>query len=219
MQSFMDGLLALAKEHEVELAGGDLSESPRGSGVMADIVCVGTVRAGRALLRSGARAGDGVYVTGALGGAAVFVRDARARRAAKSADSDPHLWPKPRVSVGLWLAKRGFVTACMDVSDGISVDLGHLCAESGVGAVVEGALIPVHPLASARKDGLKLALHGGEDYELLFTARAGAKVPKRIAGVAVMKIGTMVRGRGVKLVGEDGRVKTLKPGGWEHFAK
>jgi len=171
--------------------------------------------------------GDEIYVTGALGGAAVYirealargVRDARARRATKAAKNDPHLWPQPRLNVGLWMAKCGFVTACIDVSDGVSVDLGHLCVESGVGAVVESAWIPVHSLASARKDRLKLALHGGEDYELLFTARAGAKVPKRIAGVQVTRIGTIVRGRGVKMVGENGKMRSLKPGGWEHFAK
>jgi thiamine-monophosphate kinase len=219
IQGFLDGLLALAKDAGVELAGGDLSESPRGAGVMADIVCVGKVKTGKALLRSGARAGDAIYVTGALGGAAVFVRDERARTTAKHRENDPHLWPKPRLGVGVLLVKRGLATGCIDVSDGVSVDLAHLCEESGCGAVVESARIPVHPLASARKDGLELALHGGEDYELLFTARAGTKVPRSIGGVKVTRIGRMVRGKGVKIVGEDGRVRPLKAGGWEHFSR
>jgi len=208
---FLEGLLALAKSAGVTLAGGDTAEFA--GGVVADIVLTGSAPAGMALRRSGARPGDSLYVTGALGGASVFLLDASRRRQTRR--DDPHLFPQPRIAVGK--ALRRIATACIDVSDGLSTDLSHLCAESRCGALIEASAVPVHALAASLKDAMQLALHGGEDYELLFTARASTKVPKMIAGVKITKIGTIVAGRSVKLVDGNGKKTTLKAEGWEHF--
>ena len=103
----------------------------------------------------------------------------------------------------------------MDLSDGLSTDLAHLCRESGVGAEIEAAALPVHPLAAG---SLELALHGGEDYELLFAAPAKVRMPRSLAGVRLTRIGRLVQGSEVSLVDADGGRRALKPGGWEHFS-
>ena len=202
LDGFMEGLGALAERFGVELAGGDTSEAP-GEEILADVMVVGAVRRGKALLRSGAKVGDGIYVTGALGGSAAELEEMRLGIARR--ERGPQSFPEPRVEVGLALARRGFAASCMDLSDGLSTDLRHLCEASGVGAELEAAAIPVAADAT-----LEQALHGGEDYELLFTTRG--KVPKRIAGIGVMRIGTVVQAGGVRLDGVE-----LRIGGWEHF--
>lgn len=208
---FLAGLLELARSTGVVLAGGDTAEF--GAGVVADIVLTGSAPAGTALRRSGAKAGDVLYVTGALGGASAELSLlSKKPRAFAKAVSGPHLFPVPRLAVGAALRKRRIAAACIDVSDGLSTDLAHLCAESKCGALVEEGALPVHAAAS-----LEQALHGGEDYELLFTARAGTRVPKTIAGVAVTKIGVMTAGRAVKIVDARGKKIVLKAEGWEHF--
>ena len=215
---FYDGLLALATEHKTALAGGDLAESPV---ALADIVLVGAAPRGRALLRSGARAGDAIYATGTLGGSAAGLRGlpklsaARRRRLTGRDKCDAalaaHLFPQPRLAPGMWLQRRRAATAAIDISDGLSTDLMHLCEESGLGAEVDARALPIAPGAS-----IEDALHGGEDYELLFTAAANAVVPEKIAGVPVTRIGRMVRRLGIVLVAEDGR-RPLEARGWEHF--
>jgi thiamine-monophosphate kinase len=218
---FYDGLLALAEACETPLAGGDLAESPL---ALADIVLVGAVRQGQALLRSGARAGEALYVTGRLGGATLglelLAAAAGKPRRQKPPDAEsalgPHLYPQPRLEQGQTLARRRLATAAMDLSDGLSLDLARLCAESGVAAEVEAELVPCFPGAT-----LEQALHGGEDYELLFTARAGARVPRAIAGVPLTRIGQMVKprkGRPTVTLVKEGRREALAAGGWEHFA-
>lgn len=226
VQRFLDGLLALAEAHNTPLAGGDLAES---SVAMADIVLVGAVPRGRALLRSGARAGHMLYVTGALGGAtAGLARLAKLAGAHPGspnppripeklkAELAPHLYPQPRLAQGLWLQRRSLASAALDVSDGLSTDLAHLCQESGVAAEVEAALLPIHPAAT-----LAQALHGGEDYELLFTAPAAARLPRSIAGVPVTRIGRIVKARAgrpaIMLLTQQGP-QPLRPHGWEHFS-
>ena len=195
---FLAGFRDLGGRHGVELAGGDTAESP--DGVVADVVVVGAVKRGRALLRSGARVGDGVYVTGRLGGSAVELeRMARGEQNGRGRQT----FPEPRVGVGLALARRGGVSACMDLSDGISSDLHRLCEASGVGVELTG--VPVDHGATEAQ-----ALHGGEDYELLFTALG--RMPKKLAGVDVTRVGTVVSGSGVKFRGEQ-----LAAAGWEHF--
>ena len=226
VQRFLDGLLALAELHKTPLAGGDLAESPL---AVADIILVGAVPRSRAMLRSGARPGDLLYVTGALGGSAVgLIRLAELAEAQPSRTSPPripkkleallapHLYPQPRIAQGLWLQRRGLASAALDVSDGLSTDLTHLCKESGVSAEVEAAQLPLHPAAT-----LTQALHGGEDYELLFTASATARVPRSIAGVKITRIGRIVKPRAgqptVTLLTQQGR-QPLAPHGWEHFS-
>lgn len=224
VERLLDGFLALARRYRVTLAGGDTAQSP--GPIAADIVAVGQVPRGKALLRSGARAGDLIYVTGALGGAAAELRELEAHpkklaRVREAAAGHPHLFPEPRLAVGRRL--RGVASAMIDVSDGLSTDLTHLCRESGLTAVVEEAALPVHALAAGYEDGLELALHGGEDYELLFTAAPRARVPRQIAGVAVHRIGeTRVGGRSKPLIllqASDGRDWAINPSGWEHFQR
>jgi thiamine-monophosphate kinase len=208
VDGFLDGLLALAERAEIRLAGGDTSEAPEDK-VLADIVCVGAVRRGKALLRSKARAGDGLYCTGSLGGSAVEL----ARRAAGFREErGPQTFPEPRLAVGQALLRRGIAASCMDVSDGLATDLRHVCVASGVDAEIDSAKLPLGVGAAVAQ-----ALTGGEDYELLFTARAAARVPKSIAGVKVTRIGTMVALRGaVAEVRADG--ETLGVSGWEHLS-
>lgn len=209
---FLNGLLGLARQQHVTLAGGDTSDSPRA--VVCDIVLVGQVPRGRAILRSGARPGDALYVTGELGGAAMVLdqlRRSRFRGSPYSKAVAPHFFPSPRVEVGRVLGQRRLATAMIDVSDGLSTDLEHLCRESGVGAVVVAESVPRRDV----RRGLDFALHGGDDYELLFTARR--QVPNRIAGVPVTCIGRIVSGRKLWLEEAQGRRKRLKPRGWEHF--
>jgi thiamine-monophosphate kinase len=225
VQRFLDGLLALAELHKTPLAGGDLAESPL---AVADIVLVGAVPRGRAMLRSGARPGDLLYVTGALGGAAAgLARLAELAGAQPSRTSPPripkklesmlapHLYPQPRIAQGLWLQRHDLASAALDVSDGLSTDLAHLCKESGVSAEVEAALLPLHPAAT-----LAQALHGGEDYEVLFTAPVTARVPRSIAGVKITRIGRIAKSRtgqpAITLLTQQGR-QPLAPHGWEHF--
>ena len=221
---FYDGLLKLAQAHNTTLAGGDLSEAPI---PLADIVLVGAVPAGKALLRSRARPGHALYVTGTLGGSSAGLsrlkemaesdgQDASQQGAGSSSPVALHLYPQPRIAQGLWLRKRGMATAAIDLSDGLSTDLMHICEESGVTAEIEADLLPIHPGAT-----LDQALHGGEDYELLFTAPESARVPRAIAGVPVTRIGRILPRTGkraaITLKTAQGS-KPLKPLGWQHFA-
>ena len=274
VERFFAGLRALADRHAVPLAGGDTAESPSDL-VLADIVLIGSAPAGRALRRSGAHAGDALYVTGELGGAAAELAEMDRRAATNPAHpykdlgapsiprslrngwestslssgrinqpnlrpprmpapnhltAHPQMFPQPRLAVGLALLRRRLATACIDLSDGLSTDLAHLCRESGVGAEVSSAALPIHPLAqqthaaqagragAAPTRALDLALHGGEDYELLFAAPPTARVPRSLAGVRITRIGSLVRGSSISLLDSAGRRTPLKPGGWEHFS-
>ncbi|MGI8771693.1 MAG: thiamine-phosphate kinase [Acidobacteriaceae bacterium] len=225
---FYDGLLALAERYHVPLAGGDLAQSPGSPGpaarALADIVVIGAVPRGRALLRSGARAGDDIYVTGSLGGAAAELRELertprRFRNVTHADARHPHLFPEPRLEAGRALVRRRLATAAIDISDGLSVDLAHLCEESGVRAEIEGEALPRSPAAF-----LADALHGGDDYELLFTARPTTRVPAQIGGpiggVAVSRIGRMLpkhRGKPMVALSEGGVLRALPAAGWQHF--
>jgi thiamine-monophosphate kinase len=217
---FFAGLRGLAGQFSVPLAGGDTAESPDGL-VLADIVLVGSAPAGRALRRSGASAGDLLYVTGALGGAAAELEALKlgAKKRQPGSDAHPQLYPQPRVAVGQALLRRRLATAAIDLSDGPSTDLGHLCRESRVGARIEAAALPIHPLALRASHPLQLALNGGEDYELLFAAPPSVRMPRSIAGVPITRIGRLTRGSAITLIDPAGRERPLKPGGWEHFAQ
>jgi thiamine-monophosphate kinase len=229
VESFFTGLRALGKAHDVPLAGGDTAESPTGL-VLADIVLIGSAPTGRALRRSGGRAGDVLYVTGALGGSAAELVDLQHRkpdhRPAPSTPgkpgTHPQMYPQPRVEIGQALLRRHLATAAIDLSDGLSTDLAHLCHESGVGAEIFEDTLPIHPLTTksprGRDDAIRLALHGGEDYELLFAAPASIKMPSTLAGVPITRIGRLVRGKSVSVLDASGRRRPLKPGGWEHFS-
>jgi thiamine-monophosphate kinase len=128
----------------------------------------------------------------------------------------PHLYPKPRVAQGLWLARNAMATAAIDLSDGLSTDLAHLCAESGVGAELDAAALPIAPNANAAQ-----VLHGGEDYELLFTAPPAARVPSSIEGVPVTRVGRITASKRsispITLITPKGAI-SLTPQGWQHFS-
>jgi len=209
---FLAGLLEAAEEFRVPLAGGDTAQSA--GGIQADIVVVGSAPKGTAVLRSGARPGDSIYVTGELGGSAAAIARMREGKV-RPADYERHFHPVARVTVGRWLRRRGLASAMIDVSDGLSTDLEHICEESGVGAEIEIAAIPRARVGRpAQQVGFDLALHGGEDYELLFTS--ARKIPATVAGVQVTRIGRITRRRGMVRV-EDGRRQGLSAHGWEHF--
>jgi thiamine-monophosphate kinase len=223
VERFLDGLFALASVHDVPLAGGDLAESPL---AVADIVLTGAVPQGKALMRSKARPGDSIYVTGTLGGSAAgLAKLAESAVAAPSQTApcgqrnpllDKHLWPQPRIRQGLFLRRRRLAEAAIDLSDGLSTDLAHLCEESDVAAAISQDSLPLSPGAS-----LEQALHGGEDYELLFTARPATRIPRTIAGIPLTKIGKIAKIQPgqppVTLL--DGSLATpLEKRGWEHFA-
>ena len=215
---FVRGFLMLAGEYQVTLAGGDIAQSP--SGVLADIVVLGSVPRGKAILRAGARPGDRIYVTGALGASATALDELLSGRKKKlrAADYPRHFFPDPRVEVGRFLRKKNLASAMVDTSDGLSTDLAHICEESECGAQLEARLVPraASRPGSARVD-LRFALHGGEDYELLFTARATRRIPATIKGVPITEIGRITRGNEIRLVHPNKQTEKLRPAGWQHF--
>jgi thiamine-monophosphate kinase len=215
---FLNGLLKLANQFKVTLAGGDTSESP--DGVLADIVVVGLVPKDKAILRSGARPADRIYVTGELGGSAATLDLLFAGRRKKLEPNlfATHFFPTPRINIGKTLREKQIATAMIDISDGLSTDLSHICEESRVGAEVWAAALPRASILD-RKVDLEFALHGGEAYELLFTAKPATKVPERVAGVPITCIGEITKRKRkmLTLVAEDRTRSELKIGGWQHF--
>ena len=189
---FYKGLLALASEYKITIAGGDLARFDR---VIADVMCCGSVPRGKAILRSGAEAGDGIYVTGELGGSAAGYRLRRGKLWKR------HLRPQPLVAEGITLRRIG-VTSAMDISDGLALDLHRLCLESKVMADIND--IPIAPGATFED-----ALYGGEDYELLFTAPVKKKIQLPVIRIGTIRIGTSgeVRFQG----------KRIQARGFEHF--
>jgi thiamine-monophosphate kinase len=209
---FIAAVLKLAARFSVRLAGGDTAQSP--NGVLADIVVLGSVPARQAVLRSGARAGDFLYVTGTLGSAVAALTQLRDGEKLRPRSNPKHFYPEPRIAVGQFLREKKLASAMIDISDGLSTDLGHICEESNAGAVVHGELLPAIP----GEDGRTFALHGGDEYELLFTAHPNRPIPRQIAGVAVTRIGEITGRKQMKLAAANGKTQILKPGGWEHFA-
>jgi thiamine-monophosphate kinase len=198
VEGFYRGLLRLARREKTGLAGGDLARAEKAT---CDIVVCGAVPSGRALRRDGAHAGDIIYVSGALGGSALGL-GIGAGKAWKR-----HLRPEPRLALGRFIREKLGATAAMDLSDGLSLDLRRMCDASGLRAEITGP--PIFPGAT-----LEQALHGGEDYELLFTAPPRVPVPEEFERLPLTKIGVMRRGRtGVTLDGQP-----LEALGWDHFA-
>ena len=215
---FVRSLISLAEKFGVVLAGGDTAESP--DGILADIVVVGAVPKGKAVLRSGAHPGDRIYVSGELGGsaAAVWQMRTKPKRKVNPREYRRHFFPEPRIELGRTLREKGVASAMIDSSDGLSTDLAHICEESGVGAEIEAELIPRAMVGKpGREVDLQFALHGGEDYELLFMAHPDRRVPSRIAGVPITRIGHITRQRNVILRNREGVGYELEPRGWEHF--
>ena len=240
VDSLYDGLLERAAESGVAVVGGNLT---RGESIVVDVTLLGD--SGRLLLRAGARPGDRVVVTGQLGAAAEGVRlladgsrldedaelvitggwtesSAPAVRACLRAQLDP----RPPLALARSIAERGLARAGMDLSDGLSLDLVEICCHSGVGAVIEASKVPVDPRAAGLErarggDPLALALHGGEDYQLLLAVSAEDMDEvgelARVWGVEVFSVGEFVEGEPVVWLRDGAAQRPLAPGGHDHF--
>lgn len=237
VDDLFEGIFEMADSCNVTIIGGDTSSSP--DSLFIDTSVIGECESGRAVTRGGAHAGDSIYVTGELGGAAAGL--ALLERGFRIGDSEAnanttdgmrrreallrHLAPVPRLAIGRALGEQTLATAMIDISDGLSTDLAHLLDESGVGAVIRAEAIPIAPSAemiaadSTDLDPLQLALHGGEEYELLFTSPAQNQ--SRLAklagqtGVTISRIGECVVGKGLRL-DYNGKLEPVAPGGFEH---
>jgi len=214
-----------------KVVGGNLASTA--GGLVLDITLLGEVAPNQILTRSGARPGDRICVTGSLGASAAGLR--AIERFGEAAETffpelvRAHRLPSPRVLEGQEIARSGIATAMIDVSDGLAADLLHLCDASRVGAVVHMERVPVcrELLPAAERLGESpeiLALSGGEDYELLFTARAGPETDETLrqiadaCGVALTIIGeTVPKEEGTWIVHPDGRRTPLTAQGWNHF--
>jgi thiamine-monophosphate kinase len=224
LDKFLRGLRRAAQHFDCVLAGGDTTKRNE---ILINVSVIGEVASGRALRRNRAKAGDLLYVSGRLGEAERGLRlFRRQKRVANSSAPQfrKHLYPEPRLALGQWLVKNRIATSAMDISDGLSSDLPRLCSASGVGARVDARKLPVVIVPPAiRKsiadDALSLALHGGDDYELLFTAPKSKElqIPPTFAGVAVTSIGEITANRKIFLVGTETQPTILEPGGWDPF--
>ena len=217
---FLRGLRRASHAFRCELAGGDTT---RRDEILINITVAGEIAPGQALRRTGARAGDLIFVSGRLGEADrgwEHLRKVRGRVRADDRLLRKHLYPEPRLALGKWLAKNGFATAAMDVSDGLSIDLSRLCMASGVGALVDVASLPMLRDVERGK-AVKLALHGGDDYELLFTVapRKAHHIRRRFRGLQLTPIGRIVREKKIEAHAENGSVHPLRPGGWDPFRR
>ena len=224
LDAFFDAWQDLAAIFEVELVGGDTSRSP--DRLVIDSIVAGELPKGTAVLRSGAKPGDGVYVSGPLGGAAAGLRMLEQGGRLKESSSDEQqalimkqLRPLPQVRLGSRLRENGIATAMIDLSDGMSSDLAHLCSASGVGAVINANDLPFDAetmnLAGSIEGMLDYALNGGEDFELLFTAD-DEKI-SRSQDLDVFRIGEVTANVGVIELNLNGETQLLPPAGFKHF--
>jgi thiamine-monophosphate kinase len=229
VREFYAGVMALARRFGVSVAGGDTAVVP--DRISVDAVVAGEIARGKAVRRSGARAGDQLFVSGRLGFSALGLHRLKSRRDIRSRGRKmddalrAHLYPAPRCAVGRYLSEKNLASALIDVSDGLSTDLGHLCDASGVGARVWAEHIPcprdLTETESRSIDAMSLALHGGEDYELLFSVpKAKARrIPSRVHGVPFHWIGEVRSSRGISLVLPGGEEIPLLPLGYDHFKR
>lgn len=233
LDDFAVGMAGAARLFQMRLIGGDVA---RDDHVAAALTVIGEAPRGGVLTRSGGRAGDGIYVTGQLGAAqsgleTLLSEGARAlARYAGSYSLTRHLYPHPRLAIGRLLAERRLASAAMDISDGLSMDLARLCAASRAGAVIHAGTLPIandERPGTRRGDSpgegasqLQRALHGGDDYELLFTVarRNLSRVPARFGNVPITRIGELTSRRTI-LFETHGRTRPLRPLGWDHFAR
>jgi thiamine-monophosphate kinase len=227
VEQFYAGLASLAAAYGVTVIGGDTSLVA--GEAAADVTMLGDISRGKALLRSGARPGDLVFVSGRLGQAELGLRLLRARSLRKDWMVTPktravairaHLYPEPRCALGKFLSGNRLASSAMDLSDGLSLDLSRLCQASGVGARLVEGQIPCPEIAPI-KEARRLALSGGEDYELLFTvppARA-ARLPRVFQRMVLHQIGEITRPKQLVLIRLDGKEIPLQPAGYDHFRR
>jgi thiamine-monophosphate kinase len=223
LAAFSKGFFDLAGEFNVSLIGGDTTRGP----LTLTVTIMGEVPMGSALRRSGAKAGNDVWVSGNLGDAALAVAHRHGKLVLGESDYHEALLrlyePTPRVALGQ--ALRGLATSAIDISDGLLADLGHICRLSGVGATVELASIPVSTIGArhfASDAGLTAIVAGGDDYELCFTAPANARESitdlTNVLGIPLTRIGQVKRGKGVSLLGADGKAVKVDGRGYDHFS-
>jgi len=231
---YLDGLYAgmkkLAEEHRVNILGGDTTGSK--ADLMISITVIGSVEEERMLLRSGARPGDVVCVTGAVGdsraGLQLLLDGAAADAEPLAALHRAHVRPAPHLREGRWLAESGGVTAAIDVSDGLSSDIGHIAEESGVGVRLYAQQIPISGALKAyctrfdAGDPVLWALAGGEDYCLLCTVAADVADAvcegfAKFFGRPLHRIGEVVAPGVVEVIDGNGRAVPLEKTGWDHF--
>lgn len=225
LASFSHGLATDQRKYRIGLFGGD-SDATRGPTVLS-LAVIGRVAQGRAILRDGARPGDLVYVSGTLGDAALGLAAIKGRlpkisRAARHYLERRYRLPEPRLSLGRRLT--GIARAAADISDGLVADLGHVCAASGAGAVIETARLPlsaaVRSIIAGSPQRIRAALNHGDDYEVVFTAPPNAAgriaAAARAAGVRVTAVGRIVAGRGVRVLDAKGRRLRLSRSGYRH---
>ncbi len=229
LDGYLKGLGRAARMARIVLIGGDLAKSTK---VSIAILVIGYVKVGRAIRRSGARPGDLVYVSGRLGVARLGLEILLKRHADPAGARRllaPHLYPPLRLDLGAWIARERIASAMMDISDGLSIDLGRLCEASHVGATIDAERIPRAALSSAWQKRLHLApsaaldfaLHGGDDYELLMTVppHRAHKLRRAPAGTRLTCIGKITRDRRVVLLDPGGRPRPLQAKGWDHFSR
>jgi thiamine-monophosphate kinase len=225
LNDFLAGLRRAAKRFGSSPAGGDTTERRE---VFINVTVVGEVRRGREVRRSGARPGDIIFVSGRLGEAELGLRLLRERKRGSSALGPrlrKHLYPEPRLELGRWLSEKRVASAMMDLSDGLSTDLRRLCEASKVGAVIKSENLPAVRATKLERnrgvDPLQLALHGGDDYELLFTVSKSkaTRLPRSVGGVAITPIGEVTRTREVMVADSSNRSRVLKPRGWDPFRR
>jgi|KBSMisStandDraft_5_1062788.scaffolds.fasta_scaffold28939_4 thiamine-monophosphate kinase len=223
LAAFAKGFFDLAAEYNVSLIGGDTTRGP----LTLTVTIMGEVPAGAALRRSGAKAGNDVWVSGNVGDAALAVAHRHGKLVLTESDYHEAVMrlyePTPRVALGQ--ALRGQATAAIDISDGLLADLGHICRLSGVGATVDMASIPLSAIGAKHFDtdaGRTAIVAGGDDYELCFTAPANSRESiaelTDVLGVPLTRIGQIKRGKGVSLLGPDGKALKIDGRGYDHFS-
>jgi thiamine-monophosphate kinase len=220
LRDIVRGVQRRARRAGGALVGGNLASARE----LALTVSVLGDAPARPLLRSGARAGDGLFVTGRLGGAAFGLRLLAGARSLRGGETARRCWRRPvaRLRAGRTLATAGIATAMMDLSDGLLVDAGRLARASDTGLAIDATALPLAAALRglAPRDARDLALRGGEDYELLFTVPRArlARLAALDLGCTATQIGAVERGRGVRVVGAEGRRIPLRGrAGHEHF--
>lgn len=228
VNQFYEGYLRLAKKFNVELVGGDVSKTP--DKIVIDSIVAGEVEKGKAVLRSGAKVGDLIFVTNELGGAAAGLK---LLESGVFYDDSAKIWqknlllkqlsPLPQIQISQNLIEKNFVTAMIDLSDGLSSDLAHICRSSKVGAEIFADKIPLHKnlksVAGNFEDKLNYALNGGEDFELLFTADPKKKIilKKDHEKRGLFCIGKITANTDIATLIIDGEFRILHPHGFRHF--
>jgi thiamine-monophosphate kinase len=223
LAAFAKGFFDLAQEHNVSLIGGDTTRGP----LTLTVTIMGEVPAGAALRRSGAKVGNDVWVSGNIGDAALAVAHRYGRLVLTEDDYREAVMrlyePSPRVQLGQ--ALRGLATAAIDVSDGLLADLTHICRLSGVGATVELASVPVSTIGAKHINsdaGRNAIVAGGDDYELCFTAHPNSRDSiedlTEVLGIPISRVGQVKRGKGVSLLGADGKAVKIDGRGYDHFS-